>query len=142
MNFFSNLKKIRKLRNVTQDALSTHLGVKPNTISNYENGISEPDYLILEKIVNFLDISADILLFGDVDEVSHNKNDKIDQKVSQKISQTVSQSTGKSTGNGTGNDKNASQLEIENAYLRGKVDALKEMLADKKEKIRKVKKTA
>lgn len=127
MNFFSNLKKIRKLRNVTQEQMSLHLGVKPNTISNYENGISTPDFQILEKIINFLDISADILLFGDVEELSQINTTKNAKNISQKLSQSVSQTTPITT-------PNEQNLAIENAYLKGKVDALKEMVENLQQK--------
>ena len=37
------LQKARKSKNLTQTDIANLLGVKNNTISNYENGISEPD---------------------------------------------------------------------------------------------------
>ena len=43
--FFSeNLSTFRKEKGWTQSELAEKLGVKANTISNYEKGISTPDY--------------------------------------------------------------------------------------------------
>ncbi len=63
MNVFSeNLKKYRKNIGFSQSDLAERLGVKPNTISNYEKGVSQPDIDMLIKIIKILDTSADLLL--------------------------------------------------------------------------------
>ena len=61
--FGNNLKFIRKAKGLTQGNLAESIGVKANTISNYENGSSSPDIVMLEKIVEILDIDAQSLLY-------------------------------------------------------------------------------
>lgn len=64
-NYFSeNLAYARKLNGFRQHELADWIGVRPNTISNYEKGVSEPDYDTLGKLKTFLDVSADDLVFA------------------------------------------------------------------------------
>jgi transcriptional regulator with XRE-family HTH domain len=64
--FGTNLQYIRKKKGINQAELASMLEVKPNTISNYENAKSEPDYASLQKIIKFFDISSDDILFKDL----------------------------------------------------------------------------
>ena len=64
-NYFSeNLAYARKLKGFRQHELADWIGVRPNTISNYEKGVSEPDYDTLGKLKAFLEVSADDLVFA------------------------------------------------------------------------------
>lgn len=64
-NYFSeNLAYARKLKGFRQYELADRIGVRPNTISNYEKGVSEPDYDTLGKLKTFLEVSADDLVFA------------------------------------------------------------------------------
>jgi transcriptional regulator with XRE-family HTH domain len=47
---------------ISQTKLADLIGVKPNTISNYESSTSSPDLSMFVKIVKVLDISPDKLL--------------------------------------------------------------------------------
>lgn len=85
----TNIKRLRKERGISQAQLATLLGVVPGTISNYENGISEPDLKTIEKIIKILDVSAQDLLYIDLSkekiktktsENLINSNDKIFDK--------------------------------------------------------------
>lgn len=67
MNFSSNLKWLIKHRKKTPADVAVAIGVKPNTISNYTNGVSTPNFKLLEVIVKYLDVSADVLLFGNLE---------------------------------------------------------------------------
>lgn len=58
--FSSQLQKLRKERNVTQEALAIHLGVSPQAVSKWENG-SYPDGDLLPKIADFFGVSIDYL---------------------------------------------------------------------------------
>ena len=53
-----NIRYFRMLRNMTQDELAEKLAVTRQTISNYENGKSQPDFETLTKLSEILD--ADI----------------------------------------------------------------------------------
>ena len=49
-----NIKKIRKEENLTQDDLAERLHCTRQTISNYENGKSEPNIALLVEIATDL----------------------------------------------------------------------------------------
>ena len=49
-----NIKKIRKEKNLTQDDLAERLYCTRQTISNYENGKSEPNIALLVEIEKVL----------------------------------------------------------------------------------------
>ena len=70
----SNLKFLRKKKGIGQVELAEIIGVKPNTISNYENSISNPDYEILQKIIKILEVDADSFLYLNL-ETNVNKKD-------------------------------------------------------------------
>lgn len=67
--FFSeNLSMFRKEKGWTQLELAEKLGVKANTISNYEKGISTPDYKIIAKLRELFEMPTDVLLYGNLSE--------------------------------------------------------------------------
>lgn len=67
MIFFSrNLKSLREREGIKQADLAQRIGVKANTISNYEKGVSQPDYTILCLILNIFNVDADSLLYKDM----------------------------------------------------------------------------
>lgn len=51
------LKQLREKRGLTQTQLANLLGVAPTTISNYETNYSAPNFKILDKISQLLNIS-------------------------------------------------------------------------------------
>ena len=63
-----NIRALRESKGLTQSQLADKLGVKPNTISNYEKGNSTPDFKTLEKIINIFDINAHQILFQNIQE--------------------------------------------------------------------------
>ena len=58
--FSSQLQRLRKGHNVTQETLAAHLGVSPQAVSKWENG-SYPDGDLLPKIADFFGVSIDYL---------------------------------------------------------------------------------
>lgn len=62
MNFGKNLRKLRKLKRVSQQKIAEIIGVSQRTISHYEKGESEPSLLCLCKIAECLKVSTDELL--------------------------------------------------------------------------------
>lgn len=58
--FSSQLQRLRKEHNVTQETLAAHLGVSPQAVSKWENG-SYPDGDLLPKIADFFSVSTDYL---------------------------------------------------------------------------------
>lgn len=66
--------KIRELRNakgIKQEELSKLLGVSQGNLSNWENGVYEPDIPTLIKIADYFEVSLDCLIGRE--EYSHKK---------------------------------------------------------------------
>jgi transcriptional regulator with XRE-family HTH domain len=64
MNFGNNLKNLRKRKNVTQKQLATYLCLSRSTIAGYETKSHQPDFLTLEKLAIYFDVSIDYLITG------------------------------------------------------------------------------
>jgi len=63
MNTFAqNLRDLRTENNLKQSQLANVLFVGPQSISNWENNVSKPDYDMLIKIANYFQVSTDYLL--------------------------------------------------------------------------------
>lgn len=70
MSYFSkNIKLLRENKKITQAALGEIVGVKPNTISNYENHVSEPDFDTLIAISKYFDVNIHDLLTTDLENI-------------------------------------------------------------------------
>lgn len=75
--FKDNIKVLRKRARLTQGNIADLLGVKSNTVSNYEQGVSSPDIASLEKLIKILDTDIHSLLFEDL---SVNESEKFNTK--------------------------------------------------------------
>lgn len=60
--FASNLKRLRKEHNLTQEELGKILGVTRIMVSYYEIGRSVPSFQVLEKIIKYFKINPDQIL--------------------------------------------------------------------------------
>lgn len=60
--FSRNLIFIRKLIGITQSGLAEKLGVKANTISNYEKEVTAPDFKVLVKLCKLFCMPTDTML--------------------------------------------------------------------------------
>ena len=65
-DFSSNLKRIRKRENLSQDLLAEKLRVTRQTISNWERGNSYPDLDMLVQISEILNTNPNELLYPPV----------------------------------------------------------------------------
>ena len=74
--FSSNLLILRKKKSKTQNELSEDLGVKPSTVSGYENGYSTPDMATLLKIVEYFDVNLHDLMYTDFKKAEKTKDKK------------------------------------------------------------------
>lgn len=61
-NFGYNLRRIRRMRGVTQEALGREIGVQKSAISKYEKGRCQPNARQIAKICRALDISPQELI--------------------------------------------------------------------------------
>lgn len=61
------LARIRKAKGFTQDDVSDMLGVKRQTYSAYERGLSSPDSPVLAKIARLFGVTTDSILYDDLD---------------------------------------------------------------------------
>lgn len=59
MTLGERLKRIRKGKKITQDEIAGFLGVKRQTYSAYERGVSVPDSLTLKKLADYFEVSTD-----------------------------------------------------------------------------------
>ena len=60
--FGDNLKKVRKGKGLSQEALAEKLNVVRQTISKWEKGLSIPDGDMLIKLSQVLEVSVETLL--------------------------------------------------------------------------------
>ncbi|MBQ9264269.1 MAG: helix-turn-helix domain-containing protein [Clostridia bacterium] len=57
-----NLQHLRKMRNLTQEALAEKIGVSRQTIAKWESGESAPDIALAGRLSQELDVSLDELV--------------------------------------------------------------------------------
>lgn len=56
------LKQLRKEKGISQLKLAMDLNMNQNSISRYENGVREADYITLIKFADYFQVSIDYLL--------------------------------------------------------------------------------
>ena len=69
MFFASNLQKLRKKENMSQEALAEKLDITRQSVSKWESGASYPEMDKLISICNIFNVDMDTLVNGDVDDV-------------------------------------------------------------------------
>lgn len=68
--FGDKLKTARKAKNLTQKELANLLGVKHNSISNWENNQNKPDPDTIELICGVLNVTPNYLLASESDDTN------------------------------------------------------------------------
>jgi|GEM_PF-1005097 Predicted transcriptional regulators len=76
MNIGSQIKKLRRERNITQEQLAEYLNISVPAISQWESGKTAPDISQLPLLANIFKVSSDIILGIDVD-MKENKIEEI-----------------------------------------------------------------
>jgi len=71
MSFGEELYRLRIKANFKQEDIAQTLGVKKNTISNYENNISKPCYNLLVKLCNLFKVDANCFMRDDLEYISN-----------------------------------------------------------------------
>ena len=81
MFFASNLQKLRKKENMSQEALAERLDVTRQSVSKWESGASYPEMDKLISICKIFNVDMDTLVNGDVlDEKKQDKETTINTK--------------------------------------------------------------
>ena len=80
MNFASNLQKLRKRENMSQEALAEKLDVTRQSVSKWESGASYPEMDKLISICKIFNVDMDTLVNGDVDIGNIDKETSINTK--------------------------------------------------------------
>ena len=62
MKFGEILKELLEQHNLSQKQLAESLAMSPSALSNYIQGIREPDYNTLIRIAKYFDVTTDFLL--------------------------------------------------------------------------------
>ncbi|MDR0861606.1 MAG: helix-turn-helix domain-containing protein [Oscillospiraceae bacterium] len=57
-----NLKRLRRARDLTQEELAASIGVTPQAISKWENGLGYPDMTSMPTIAIFFDVTVDEIM--------------------------------------------------------------------------------
>lgn len=141
--FSSNLKYLRSAKGLKQNELAGMIDVKTNTISNYENGISEPDFKILDLLVEAFDVRSSDLLFTDLSSQSVKEQSYIQKQApSDNVSEPIPHLH---QNNFSENCKNCAdkeriiraqqitidELRMDKSYLKNEIGELKKKLEDK-----------
>ncbi len=79
LNLGNNIKKYRKEKNMTQEALAECLGVSFQAISRWENGTTYPDIEFIPALANLFGISTDELLGYNLFEIEKNVRAIVDE---------------------------------------------------------------
>ena len=80
MFFATNLQKLRKRENMSQEALAEKLDVTRQSVSKWESGASYPEMDKLISICKIFNVDMDTLVNGDVDIDSLDKESSINTK--------------------------------------------------------------
>lgn len=66
-----NIRRLRRLRDLTQEEVAAHLGISFQSISKWERGDGYPDITMLPALANYFDVSVDELI--GMDEIAKSK---------------------------------------------------------------------
>ena len=97
--FGDNLKKVRKEKGISQEALAEKINVVRQTISKWENGLSIPDGDMLIKLSQVLEVSVETLLGSEVPlENTNDVNQAIQFQIINSILENSQQAGAKMSG--------------------------------------------
>ena len=75
------IKKLRELKNLTQEFMATELGLNQSAYSKLESGATEISYSKLEKVATVLGVSTEDIAKFDEQMVFNIMNNKIDHNI-------------------------------------------------------------
>lgn len=79
--FGKRVREHRKAQNITLEQLASEIGVTPNFLGDIERGKKSPSFECLIRIINALNVSADLLLLDSI-EPAH---DKVNLEIAHKM---------------------------------------------------------
>ena len=74
MNLQERLALLRQIKGIRQKELALYLHVTVGTVSNYENGIHQPDLITLCKLADYYEVTTDYLLGRGICHASASKS--------------------------------------------------------------------
>lgn len=87
MNFSENLRRLRKAKDIKQEALAEAMNVSRQTVSKWENGTAMPDFKKLNALAEYFGVTMDELLGFSNDK---NNNDNINDYTKEYIKTSLS----------------------------------------------------
>ena len=84
MNFSENLRRLRKAKDIKQEALAEAMNVSRQTVSKWENGTAMPDFKKLNALAEYFGVTMDELLGFSNDK---NNNDNINDYTKENINE-------------------------------------------------------
>lgn len=96
MNFSENLRRLRKAKDIKQEALAEAMNVSRQTVSKWENGTAMPDFKKLNALAEYFGVTMDELLgFSNDKDNNENINDYTKEYINELITLENSQSSEK-----------------------------------------------
>lgn len=86
MNFSENLRRLRKAKDIKQEALAEAMNVSRQTVSKCENGTAMPDFKKLNALAEYFGVTMDELLGFSNDK---NNNDNINDYTKEYINELI-----------------------------------------------------
>lgn len=86
MNFSENLRRLRKAKDIKQEALAEAMNVSRQTVSKLENGTAMPDFKKLNALAKYFGVTMDELLGFSNDK---NNNDNINDYTKEYINELI-----------------------------------------------------
>lgn len=86
MNFSENLRRLRKAKDIKQEAFAEAMNVSRQTVSKWENGTAMPDFKKLNALAEYFGVTMDELLGFSNDK---NNNDNINDYTKEYINELI-----------------------------------------------------
>lgn len=86
MNFSENLRRLRKAKDIKQEALAEAMNVSRQTVSKWENGTAMPDFKKLNALAEYFGVTMDELLGFSNDK---NNNDNINDYTKEYVNELI-----------------------------------------------------
>jgi len=79
MSIGTTIRKLRRERDMTQDALAEALGITAKAVSQWENGKTQPDLSLIQPLCHLFDVTADELLEININRKNEERDALLDR---------------------------------------------------------------